>query len=210
MQLGVQCFIFRRGLRKPWRPDRSARSAYRPPASLRSNVRRAGRPGAGHPLPRRVSTDHDPLFRAHRWQASLRVLGAEEIKTAPYVPLSHPFVERAIGTVRREYLDHPFFWNSLDLQRKLEEFKGYYNANRVHVSLEGQTPLDVATATKPDIAELTNFPVDLRLWRARTASGGHISNNSRQTSLPGVTIRNEGFSPLDPSLIRSVVLETRY
>ena len=85
------------------------------------------------------------------------MLGAEEIKTVPYVPLSHPFVERAIGTVRREYLDHTFFWNSLDLQRKLEEFKGYYNANRVHVSLEGQTPLDVATATKPDIAELTNF-----------------------------------------------------
>ena len=72
---------------------------------------------AGHPVPRRVSTDHDPLFRAHRWQANLRVLGAEEIKTVPYVPMSHPFVERAIGTVRREYLDHTLFWNSLDLQR---------------------------------------------------------------------------------------------
>ena len=29
-----------------------------------------------------------------------------EIKTVPYVPLSHPFVERLIGTIRREYLDH--------------------------------------------------------------------------------------------------------
>ena len=112
---------------------------------------------AGHPIPRRVSTDHDPLFRDHRWQANLRVLDVEEIKTVPYVPLSHPFVERAIGTVRREYLDHMLFWNSLDLQRKLDEFKTYYNANRVHVSLEGQTPLDVATETKPDIVDLNNF-----------------------------------------------------
>ena len=112
---------------------------------------------AGHPIPRRVSTDHDPLFRDHRWQANLRVLDVEEIKTVPYVPLSHPFVERAIGTVCREYLDHMLFWNSLDLQRKLDEFKAYYNANRVHVSLEGQTPLDVSTETKPAIADLNNF-----------------------------------------------------
>ena len=36
-----------------------------------------------------------------------------------------------IGTVRREYLDHVFFWNAIDLIRKLEEFQVYYNAQRV-------------------------------------------------------------------------------
>jgi len=51
-----------------------------------------------------VSTDHDPLFRFHRWLANLRVLEIEEIKSVPYAPASHPFVERLIGTVRREYL----------------------------------------------------------------------------------------------------------
>ena len=35
-----------------------------------------------------------------------------EIKTIPYVPLSHPFVERLIGTVRREYLDRTFLDDS--------------------------------------------------------------------------------------------------
>ena len=35
----------------------------------------------------------------------LRVLDVKEIKTVPYVPLSHPFVERLVGTIRREYLD---------------------------------------------------------------------------------------------------------
>ena len=45
----------------------------------------------------------------HQWQANLRVLEVTEIKTVPYVPLSHPFVERLIGAVRREYLDRTLF-----------------------------------------------------------------------------------------------------
>src|ERR1700677_3026764 len=81
------------------------------------------RPGTGY----RISTDHDPLFRFHRWLANLRILEVEEIKTVPYAPMSHPFIERLIGTIRREYLDHTFFWNSIDLHRKLENFRTYYN-----------------------------------------------------------------------------------
>ncbi len=56
---------------------------------------------AGQALPKRISTDHDPLFRFHRWLANLRVLAIEEVKSVPYVPISHPFIERLIGTVRR-------------------------------------------------------------------------------------------------------------
>jgi putative transposase len=59
----------------------------------------------GPSLPKYLSSDHDPLYRFHQWQANLRVLEITEIKSVPYVPLSHPFVERLIGTVRREYLD---------------------------------------------------------------------------------------------------------
>lgn len=64
---------------------------------------------AGQPLPKRVSTDHDPLFCFHRWLANLRVREIEEVKSVPYAPISHPFVERLIGTIRREYLDRVFF-----------------------------------------------------------------------------------------------------
>jgi len=55
---------------------------------------------AGGEPPRYVSSDHDPLFTYHRWQANLRILDVGEIKSLPYVPRSHPFVERitrAIG-----------------------------------------------------------------------------------------------------------------
>src|SRR5438552_4378463 len=78
-------------------------------------------------LPKYLSSDHDPLYRFHQWQANLRVLGVTEIKTVPFVPLSHPFVERLIGTIRRECLDHLLFWTAADLELKLSGFQNYYN-----------------------------------------------------------------------------------
>ena len=63
-----------------------------------------------------------------------------EIKTVPYVPLSHPFVERLIGTVRREYLDRTLFWTTADLETKLFDFQHYYNGHRTHAGLEGGLP----------------------------------------------------------------------
>jgi putative transposase len=67
----------------------------------------------GKGVPRHLSTDHDPLFEAHRSRANLRILEIDELKTVPHVPMSHPFVERLIGTIRREFLDHVPFWNAL-------------------------------------------------------------------------------------------------
>jgi putative transposase len=104
-----------------------------------------------------ASTDHDPLFRFHRWLANLRVLEIEEIKSVPYAPMSHPFVERLIGTVRREYLDRTFFWNAVDLARKLDGFRTYYNAYRVHRSLDGTTPAQRAGVPSPLPAQLASY-----------------------------------------------------
>jgi transposase InsO family protein len=112
---------------------------------------------AGRLLPKHVSTDHDSLFRFHRWLADLRVLEIEEIKSVPYAPVSHPFVERPIGTIRGEYLDRIFFWNAMDLVRKLGEFGVYYNADRVHRSLCGTTPALRAGASAPTPASLDRF-----------------------------------------------------
>ena len=112
---------------------------------------------AGQPLPKYLSTDHDPLFRFHRWLANLRVLEIEQIKSVPYVPVSHPFVERLIGTIRREVLNQMFFWNALDLTRKLEMFRCYYNEQRVHRSLGGTTPAQRAGASAPAPAALDRY-----------------------------------------------------
>ena len=82
------------------------------------------------PTPTDLSSDHDPLYRFHRWQANLRILEVEAIKTVPYVPLSQPFVERWIGTIRPECLDRTLFWTAGDLEMKLRGFKRYYNGHR--------------------------------------------------------------------------------
>src|SRR5690348_12763010 len=95
-------------------------------------------------VPKYLSSDHDPLYRFHQWQANLRVPGVTEIKTVPHVPISHPFVERLIGTIRREFLDHVLFWTAADLESKLSAFQSYYNSYRTHAALNGQTPIESA------------------------------------------------------------------
>jgi putative transposase len=103
----------------------------------------------GQGLPKYLSSDHDPLYRFHQWQANLRVLEVTEIKTVPYVPLSHPFVERLIGTVRREYLDRILFWSTADLEAKLIDFQHYYNAHRTHSGLGGRLPIPTEATSPP-------------------------------------------------------------
>ena len=89
-----------------------------------------------------------------RWTANLRILEIDEIKTVPHAPLSHPFVERLVGTMRREFLDDVPFWNARDLERKLADFQAYYNAARGHASLQGHTPLIFAGGHTVARAEL--------------------------------------------------------
>ena len=99
-------------------------------------------------LPKYLSTDNDPLYRFHQWEANLRILEVTEIKTVPGVPFSHPFVERLIGTIRRECLDQTLFWTTADLEVKLRDFQDYFNGYRTHTGLGGQLP-EPNGATKP-------------------------------------------------------------
>jgi transposase InsO family protein len=94
----------------------------------------------GQDLPKNLSSDNDPLYRFHQWQANLRILQVTEIKTVPYAPLSHPFIERLIGTIRREYLDRMLFSTAADLETKLINFQHYYNGRRTHAGLHGRLP----------------------------------------------------------------------
>ena len=103
--------------------------------------------------PTRLSADHDPLYRFHQWQANLRVLGVSAVQSVPYVPVSHPFVERLIGTLRRECVDRMLFWSASDLEHKLVEFQDFYNAHRTHAALEGRTPVP----TRKAVARLDRY-----------------------------------------------------
>ena len=113
--------------------------------------------GEAKGTPSALSSDHDPLFEFQRWKANLRILEVVEIKTVPHVPLSHPFIERLIGTIRREFLDHVPFWGSRDLQRKLPHFRDYYNRERTHAALAGCTPHVNADNARPPTLEFASY-----------------------------------------------------
>ncbi len=111
----------------------------------------------GVETPKYISSDHDLLFAFHRWKANLRILDVAEVKTVPYVPISHPFMQRVVGTFRREYLDQVPFWTTHDLKRKLLRFKDYYNNRRTHHALNGVTPTAKAGKLTLKVADLNNF-----------------------------------------------------
>ena len=134
----------------------------------------------GRGAPRHLSTDHDPLFEAHRWTANLRLLEIDEIKTVPHVPLSHPFVERLIGTMRRECLDHVLCWNAGDLERKLADFQASYNAARSHASW-GLHAVRLRGRTHGGPCRIQTCALDLPLPGHGPASSGGLMTNSRPT-----------------------------
>ena len=110
----------------------------------------------GQTSPTYLSSDHDPLYRFHQWQANLRILEVKDIKTVPYAPRSHPFVERLIGTIRQECLDRTLFWTAADLEMKLLEFQRYYDGHRAHAGLDGRTP-DLSTDLSYARASLSTY-----------------------------------------------------
>ena len=100
---------------------------------------------SGEGWPRYLSSDNDPLFQYHRWKSNLRVLEIKEIKSLPHVPMSHPFVERHIGSIRRELLDHTLFWTATELEKKLRDYQRYYNENRCPTARVGVPPVESNT-----------------------------------------------------------------
>src|ERR1700730_4126223 len=103
----------------------------------------------GQTTPNYLSTDNDPLYRFHQWQANLRVLEVTEIETVPYVPFSHPFVERLVRTLRRECLDRALFCTTADLEANVLDFQHYYNEHRTHTGCKGHPPEPGVTSIVP-------------------------------------------------------------
>ena len=59
----------------------------------------------------------------------------------PHVPMSNPFVDRLIGSVRREMPDQTLFWAVADLENKLQAYQRYYNGSRTHSERNDATPI---------------------------------------------------------------------
>src|SRR6476646_4049909 len=67
-------------------------------------------------------------------------MGIRDRPIAPRSPWQNGYVERAIGSIRRECLDHMIVWSEAHLRRILKEYTSYYNAARTHLGLQKDAP----------------------------------------------------------------------
>ncbi|MCJ7751241.1 MAG: integrase core domain-containing protein [Armatimonadetes bacterium] len=106
--------------------------------------------------PRYLFRDNDGIY-GHGVRAFLISCGILEVRTAYQSPWQNPYIERFIGTLRRELLDHVIVLNQHHLERLLKEFiADYYHPARPHQGLSGETPLPQPL---PGKGEIVSVPV---------------------------------------------------
>lgn len=106
--------------------------------------------------PRYVFRDNDGIFGSGV-RVFLESCGIEEVRTAYESPWQNPYIERFIGTLRRELLDHVMVLNQAHLGRLLKEFiEDYYHTTRPHQGLAGETS---GPQAPPGNGELLSVPV---------------------------------------------------
>ncbi|MHC4340399.1 MAG: integrase core domain-containing protein [Planctomycetota bacterium] len=89
--------------------------------------------------PRYLHRDRDATY-GDVFRKRIAAMGIHEIVNAKQSPWQNPFVERAIGSIRRECLDHFIPLGESHLRRALRRYAEYYTRARCHLSLEGNAP----------------------------------------------------------------------
>jgi transposase InsO family protein len=84
-------------------------------------------------------------------------MGIEEMLTAPRSPWQNAFVERVIGTIRRDCLDHVVVLNERHLKRILTSYFNYYHCWRTHLSLDMDSP-ESRALQPPPLGKVVAFP----------------------------------------------------
>ena len=89
--------------------------------------------------PRYLIRDRDGVYGRH-FRNRVEGMGIQEVLTAAQSPWQNPFVERLIGSIRRECLNHIIVLGERHLRWTLKRYVRYYLASRSHLSLEKDSP----------------------------------------------------------------------
>ena len=89
--------------------------------------------------PQYLLHDRDSVFA--QVATTLEGMDIQEVRTAPRSPWQNAYVERVIGSIRRECLDHVIVANAAGLHRVLTEYIAYYLRSRTHLALDKDTPI---------------------------------------------------------------------
>jgi transposase InsO family protein len=89
--------------------------------------------------PTMLLRDQDKKFGGD-FNERMESAGIRQVLSAYRCPWQNGYVERVIGTIRRECLDHVIIFNAGHLRRVLEQYVAYYNESRTHLGLEKDCP----------------------------------------------------------------------
>jgi transposase InsO family protein len=107
-------------------------------------------------VPRYLLRDRDRIF-GHEFVEQVKAMGIKQVLSAPRSPWQRAYVERIIGTIRRECLDHMVVFNESSLSRHLQAFVGYYHRTRTHLALNKDAP-DPRSVQFPTAGRIVSIP----------------------------------------------------
>ena len=106
--------------------------------------------------PRYLLRDQDSSY-GKTFRDCVEAMGIEEVVTAPRSPWQNPFVERIIGSIRRECLNHVIIFDERHLRRVLSSYFQYYHTSRTHLSLDKDCP-ETRPIHPPTVGNIIAFP----------------------------------------------------
>ena len=106
--------------------------------------------------PQYLLRDRDAIYGAD-FAVLTKGMGIEDVITAPRCPWQNPYVERLVGSIRRECLDHIIVWNQRSLCRTLRRYFAYYERSRTHLALGKDAP-EPRAVEKPELGRVIAIP----------------------------------------------------
>ena len=106
--------------------------------------------------PRYLLRDRDAID-GECFTQSITNIGIREMIIAPRAPWQNAFVERVIGSIRRECLDHVIVLSEAHLGRVLRAYLAYYTTARPHQSLDHNSP-QPREVHPPELGRVVSIP----------------------------------------------------
>ena len=107
-------------------------------------------------IPRYLLRDRDKIF-GDDFRRQARDMRMEEVLSAPRSPWQRAYVERLIGSIRRECLDHVIVFHQAGLRRTLAAYFSYYHQTRPHLSLQKDSP-EPRKVHPPELGRVISIP----------------------------------------------------
>jgi len=101
--------------------------------------------------------DRDGIY-GHEFVHRVESMGIKQVLISARSPWQNPYVERVIGSIRRECLDHTIVINEKHLRRVLRDYFKYYHGSRTHLGLEKDCP-EPRAVEPADLGSIRSAPM---------------------------------------------------